>query len=229
MMLPMPCPLWLAALIVFTSGAAILIIEIAGQKLLAPSFGSAFYVWTAQIGVVMCALALGYSLGGRLIDRFPTLRTAALLLLCGGIVTLSLPLYTRPLAEAISGRHFPVVDESNYDPMSRDQPEIDPIWQKLDPMFGSFAAFFLPCLLLAAVSPCLVRLIAAGDAQAGSRAGVIFTWGTIGSLAGIFVTAYWLLDAFPLPAILYGTGGVAVVLALLLLLRADRWRLTEGA
>jgi len=218
----MACPPWLAALIVFTSGAAIMIIEIAGQKVLAPAFGSAFYVWTAQIGVVMCALALGYSLGGWAIDRWPTLRTAALLLLCGGCTTLALPLYARPLAEAIVNRHFVEVTEANYDPMSRDAPEIALIWQKLDPMLGSFGAFFLPCLLLAAVSPCLVRLMASGDATAGTRAGTILMWGTIGSLAGVFVTAYWLLDAFPLTRILYGTGAAAIFFALILLMQRPR-------
>src|SRR5260370_8889986 len=51
------------------TGAAIMIIEILGAKMLAPYVGTSHFVWTAQIAVTLVALAAGYYFGGRLADR----------------------------------------------------------------------------------------------------------------------------------------------------------------
>ena len=45
--------------IVFLGGFAIMVLEIAGARFLPQYFGSSFYVWVSQIGMVMAALALG--------------------------------------------------------------------------------------------------------------------------------------------------------------------------
>src|SRR5687768_1882109 len=50
------------------TGAAIMIIEILGAKMLAPYFGTSHFVWTAQIAVTLVALAGGYYVGGRMAD-----------------------------------------------------------------------------------------------------------------------------------------------------------------
>src|SRR5213594_2724775 len=54
-----------------TTGAAIMIVEILGAKMLAPYVGTSHFVWTAQIAVTLVALAAGYYAGGRLVDRSP--------------------------------------------------------------------------------------------------------------------------------------------------------------
>ena len=51
------------------TGAAVLIIEILGAKILAPYVGTSHFVWTAQIAVTLVALSTGYYLGGWLVDR----------------------------------------------------------------------------------------------------------------------------------------------------------------
>src|SRR5216117_886347 len=56
-----------------TTGAAIMIVEILGAKMLAPYVGTSHFVWTAQIAVTLVALATGYYAGGRLVDRWPQL------------------------------------------------------------------------------------------------------------------------------------------------------------
>ena len=56
-----------------TTGAAIMIVEILGAKMLAPYLGTSHFVWTAQIAVTLVALAIGYYAGGRLVDRSPQL------------------------------------------------------------------------------------------------------------------------------------------------------------
>ena len=51
------------------TGAAIMIVEILGAKMLSPYVGLSHFVWTAQIAVTLVALACGYYVGGKLADR----------------------------------------------------------------------------------------------------------------------------------------------------------------
>ena len=55
------------------TGACVLVVEILGAKMLAPYFGTSHFVWTAQIGVTLISLSLGYYLGGRWADQSPRL------------------------------------------------------------------------------------------------------------------------------------------------------------
>src|SRR2546427_134573 len=46
------------------TGAAIMIVEILGAKMLSPYVGLSHFVWTAQIAITLVALACGYYAGG---------------------------------------------------------------------------------------------------------------------------------------------------------------------
>ena len=56
-------------LVSFFSGAATMILELAGARLVAPFFGTSLIVWTALIGIIMTSLCLGNWLGGSLADK----------------------------------------------------------------------------------------------------------------------------------------------------------------
>ena len=58
-------------LTVFITGAAVLIIEILGTRVLAPFYGSTIFVWSSLITVTLGALALGYFAGGYIADTRP--------------------------------------------------------------------------------------------------------------------------------------------------------------
>src|ERR1043166_137704 len=45
------------------AGAAIMVVEILGAKMLSPFVGMSHFVWTAQIAVTLVALACGYYAG----------------------------------------------------------------------------------------------------------------------------------------------------------------------
>src|SRR5258708_32166624 len=51
------------------TGAAILVVEILGAKMLSPYVGTSHFVWTAQIVVTLLALACGYYFGGWMVER----------------------------------------------------------------------------------------------------------------------------------------------------------------
>ena len=64
----------------FTAGAAVMIIELAGNRILAPWFGNSLYTWTGLIGVILVSISGGYYLGGYLADRRPDYRILSHLL-----------------------------------------------------------------------------------------------------------------------------------------------------
>jgi len=51
-------------LTVFLCGASLMILELAGSRVLAPYIGTSTIVWTSLIGIILGALSLGYYVGG---------------------------------------------------------------------------------------------------------------------------------------------------------------------
>lgn len=198
-----------AAAFVFLGGFAIMVLEIAGARYLAKDFGGSFYIWISQIGVILIALALGYAIGGALADRFKRAAFLAPPLAVAGSFTLLIPNFTPPLLRAIVMRH----------PLDR---EISAFWQKLDPALGSALVFFLPCFVLAILSPYMIRLAARQLEQVGTISGLIYAGSTVGSIFGVFVSGYVLIDLLGLSAIFRATGGLILLLAAVSLLM-DRW------
>ena len=75
---------------VFLTGAAVMVIELLGTRLIAPFYGASLYVWTSVISVTLIALALGYFVGGRWADR--ARKTGlALIIALSGLLTLVIP------------------------------------------------------------------------------------------------------------------------------------------
>jgi MFS family permease len=193
-----------AAALVFVGGFVIMVLEIVGARFLAKDFGSSFHVWVSQIGVVMIALAAGYYLGGALADRWQRLAFLALLLVPSGLFVLLIPNSAAWVLDTIINRH------------PADQP-IPPFWQKLDPVMGSALIFLLPCLVLATLSPYMIRLSTQTLAQVGRMSGLIIAASTIGSIAGVFVSGFLLIDHLRLSTIFRLTGILTVILGLMCL------------
>ena len=156
------------------TGAAIMIVEILGAKMLAPYFGTSHFVWTAQIAITLVALATGYYAGGRMVDRSPKLgRLYGCVLLAAVYLCLSV-LVIRPLA-------YWCLDF------------------KL--AFGSLLAsaflFFVPLSLLAMVGPFFIRLLTVSVGGVGGNVGRLTSISTLGSFAGTVLIGYLLIPFFP--------------------------------
>ena len=137
-----------------------MVLEVIGARFLAKDFGTSFYVWVSQIGVVLIALAVGYYLGGALADRWQRLSLLVALLVPAGVALLLIPNCAAWFINAIITRHPP------------DQP-IPPLWQKLDPVLGSLLVFLMPCVVLATLSPYMIRLVTQSLSQVGRSSGFI--------------------------------------------------------
>src|SRR5215831_20025318 len=198
-----------AALVVFIGGFIIMVLEIIGARFLAKDFGSYFHVWVSQIGVVLVALALGYVLGGALADRWQRLSLLVALLGPAGLLLFFIPDCGAWLLDLITSRH------------PSDQP-IPLFWQKLDPVLGSALIFLLPCVVLAMLSPYMIRLATRSLAQVGRSSGFIIAASTLGSIAGVFVSGFVLIDHMGLSNI-FRLMGVMTIFLGLMCVGLDRW------
>lgn len=158
---PASPPLWFLLLVAALNGAAILILQIVGGKLLAPYLGSSHYVWTAQILVTMVALVVGYEFGGRMSDRqrsltwlFGSMGAAAVWL------ALVLP-FTEPIAFYALRWNLAIAS-----------------------LVAGGVLFFVPLLLLAITGPFLLRSLPVTQNNVGRQAGSLSAVSTLGSVGG---------------------------------------------
>jgi CBS-domain-containing membrane protein len=82
--------------------------------------------------------------------------------------------------------------------------------------------FLMPCVVLAILSPYMIRLATPTLAQVGRSSGFIIAASTIGSIAGVFVSGFVLIDHFSLSTIFQLMGASTVGLGVLCLV-LDRW------
>ena len=193
-----------ATIVVFLGGFVIMVVEIVGARFLARDFGSSFYVWVSQIGVVLIALALGYYLGGALADRWKRLWLLVALLVPAGVLLCLIPDCAGWLVDRIVLRH------------PADVP-VPLLWQKLDPALGSATIFLLPCAVLAMLSPYMIRLATPSLARIGRSSGFIIAASTLGSIAGVFVSGYVLIDEMKVSTIFRAMGALTILLGVLCL------------
>lgn len=173
----------------FLSGFAVLTIEIAGARLIAPVFGLSAVPWTAVIGVILAALAVGSHLGGRLADSG------------------ALPLSTVLAVAGLTGV-LPVLG-GGFPWMAREVLGFIP-----GALASAVVLFAPPVLCLGAVVPYLVQADTESLGTVGRRAGDVSAAATAGSIAGTFTTGFVLLPVLPLPALLGLTSGVLFLMAI---------------
>ena len=176
---------------VFIAGGVLLGLEIASSRVLAPLFGNSLYVWGSLIGIVLAGLSTGYWLGGVVADRYPTPRLLVGLLGVGALLVLGIPFVDGWILDR-------VVD---WDPGPR-----------LNPVIATILLFGVPSVVLGSVSPVAVRLKARSIEKLGRTAGRLFAVSTAGSIAGTFLTSFWLIPELGTDQVL-ASAAVALILA----------------
>jgi len=176
---------------VFIAGGVLLGLEIASSRVLAPFFGNSLYVWGSLIGIVLAGLSIGYWLGGIVADRYPTPRLLVGLLGTAALLVLAIPFVDGWTLDRVVA----------WDPGPR-----------LNPVIATILLFGLPSLVLGSVSPVAVRLKAHSIEELGRTAGRLFAISTAGSIAGTFLTSFWLIPELGTDQVL-ASAAIALVLA----------------
>ena len=144
---------WLR-LLVFVAGICSLSLEVCTPRLIGPYFGTSLLVWANVIGFFLLYLALGYWLGGRVADRYPSPRLLCALTYAAALWTGLLPWISRPVLDWSVGA-FDSVDAVAF--------------------YGSMVAvlllFAVPITLLGFVAPFAIRLSVRRLGSAGRSSG----------------------------------------------------------
>jgi MFS family permease len=188
---------WLARALVFGTSAAVLVIEILAGRLLAPHIGVSLDTFTGIIGVILAAIAVGAWGGGRLADQHDARQLIGPAIVAGGALT-----WMSLLIVHAMGSQF------------GDGPEAIVIL--------ATSAFFLPAVALSAVGPMVAKLQLGDLGETGSIIGGLSATGTIGALAGTFITGFVLISAVATRPIVMTLGAVLVVAG-----GAVHWRLAS--
>jgi MFS family permease len=179
-----------ARIVVLVAGAAILVVETLATRLVAPYVGLTLESTTAVIGVALAGIAAGAALGGRWADQLPPRRVAAGALAVGGLGVLAV----RPLVRVLG-------------------PALGP--GPLAAVLLVAASTLVSVTALAMVTPAVTRARLQSVDGSGAVIGQLSAAGTIGSLAGTFLTGFVLVALLPTAAILLVTAGACLLLALL--------------
>jgi len=173
-----------------TTGAAVMIVEILGAKMLSPYLGTSHFVWTAQIAVTLVALACGYYLGGTLVDRSLNLGKLYAGILAAGLY----------LAVTVAIREPVAYGCLKYDLAAGS-------------LLASTFLFFVPLCLLAMVGPFLVRVLTLSVQNVGGNVGRLTALSTLGSFAGTILIGYVLIPLLPNSMTMYLTALTLMLLA----------------
>ncbi|HUS34904.1 MAG TPA: fused MFS/spermidine synthase [Verrucomicrobiae bacterium] len=173
------------------TGAAILVVEILGAKMLSPYVGSSHFVWTAQIAVTLISLALGYYFGGWLVDRSAALhRLYVCIAAAAAYLAVSVPVCS-PITYYFL---------KNYN-------------LALAAFLSSLFLFFIPLTLLAATGPFLIRVLTQSVQGVGGQVGRLSAISTLGSVAGTVLIGYVLLPFLPNSTTMFLTAGTLFLLS----------------
>jgi spermidine synthase len=182
-----------------------MVLEIIATRILEPFLGSSLFTWIGVISVMMASLALGYFLGGRMADRKPESSYVALIYILSGLSIAAIPLMSYPILNV--AQYFGIM---------------------YGPIFASIFLFSIPSILLAMISPYLIKLSARQLKLIGEISGNIYAISTVGSIFGTLLTGFYLIPAMGIKAILFSLSMILIANSVLFLGKKGAFPLVIG-
>lgn len=179
--------------LIFFTGAVTLSLEVLASRIMTPYFGVSLYIWAGILSITLIFLATGYYLGGRLTSRQPAPGLLRLYLLAPVIAALVL-LGAAVLYPLI----FPLLAYGNLIAAS---------------FLGGSMLLAIPLILLSAMNPVLIALNRSACDAGDSGAGRVFFLSTIGSVAGVIITAFLIIPNVSNFRALVGLSGALALAA----------------
>lgn len=160
----------LLLLIVFVGGTSSIAIELSASRLLGPYFGTSTFIWANLIGLTLLYLSIGYYVGGKVADRWPSGRLLFAITTVAGFSTGLIPLLARPILEQSLTAFSHLAVGAFY-----------------SSLVGVILLFAVPVTALGIVSPFAIRLRLHRVEAAGNTAGSLYALSTVGSILGSFL------------------------------------------
>lgn len=180
-------------LIVFICGAATMIVELVGSRVLAPYLGTSTFVWTSLIGVVLGCLSLGYWWGGRLADRRPDAGVLSFIIFLSGAAVGTVAVIDMPVLMAV---------EKSFSDL------------RVGSVIASLVLFGPASVLLGMVLPYSARLKITDLSKTGATVGTLYAVSTVGSIVGTFFAGFFLISRFNNTHVLLFIAAALVILSL---------------
>lgn len=181
---------YLLEIIVFVCGAVVMILELAGSRVMAPYLGTSLFVWSSLIGLILGALSLGYWYGGKIADKDPSWKQFSLIILIAAIF-IGLTAWTKDIILIF------------INSLTRDV--------RLGSILAASFLFAPASAALGMVSPYAVRLKIEKIDTSGKTVGNLYAISTMGSIFGTFFAGFFLLASV-------GTTNLLFILAITLVL-----------
>ena len=190
------------SILLLVFGAVIMSLEILASNLMSPYFGGSVYTWGSIISSFMVHLSIGYVLGGHYSKRTSSILPLIILLITASVWIILIPQIHPSVCEFISEKITDV---------------------RLGSLSATNIIFFIPITIMAMVSPYVIGLISEYDNKSSFTAGIVLSISTLGSFVGTNITAFYLIDMFPISRIVTGLGLICLVLSVgISLLRISR-------
>ncbi len=179
-------------LVSFVEGGALMAVEIAGAKLVAPYYGNSLYVWTAVLGLTLGGLATGYFLGGAVSRRSPTLTALYAIVLIAALLVALMPWSAPAIMEATLALEI-----------------------RAGITISCLAFLFPPLVCFGMVSPLIIRLASSEEDAAGHVAGKVYAISTLGGILATALTAFYTIPEIGLRQTLLATAALLAFFPLL--------------
>lgn len=175
---------------VFVCGAVVMIFELVGSRVLGPYFGTSIFVWTGLIGIILGSLSLGYYLGGKIADKNPSFNNLSLIIFLSSIFIGLAIIIKDPLL---------LILQNNFTGIN------------IGSILASLILFLPTSVLLGMVSPYAAKLKIDNLSTSGSTVGNLYAISTAGSIAGTFLSGFYLIPRF-------GTNKLLIMIAITLII-----------
>src|SRR5579859_6781606 len=156
-----------------------LALEMCASRLLGAYFGTSLLIWANLIGLILIYLTIGYFIGGRFADRYPSEQLLCSLTAFAALSISILPFISQGILNlSITG--LAQVSVSIF----------------LSSLLGTILLFAVPVTLLGLVSPFAIRLATRENVKSGKTSGSLYAISTLGSILGAFLPVLWLIPTF---------------------------------
>lgn len=174
----------------FVEGAAVMIIELLGAKIVAPFYGTSMYVWASVLGVTLIALSSGYFIGGSVSNKYKDKSPLFVVLAVGAILTIIAP------------RIAPTIMMATTD-----------FGVRIGSLISVSIYLLPPIFCMGMVSPIIIQLINQSQENAGQTAGTIYAISTVGGILATFLAGFVLIPELGIQTTATFTGLVLIIIS----------------